>query len=111
MDRLACLGCPDHFWPAAAPAFTGCGMRPKLSGLCRWQNTAVNLQLDVKLDWDCMPGVTPQIMATHVSLQLGRWLESRFQTCCWHGLLLDIGDRQVPTATPLLLNVSLVKVN
>ncbi|KAK9832312.1 hypothetical protein WJX74_005951 [Apatococcus lobatus] len=58
-----------------------------------WENTALNLQLDVKLDWDCMPGVTPQIMATHVSLQLGRWLESRFQTCCWHGLLLDIGDR------------------
>ncbi|KAK9862989.1 hypothetical protein WJX84_006890 [Apatococcus fuscideae] len=58
-----------------------------------WNNTALNLQLDVRMDWGCTPGVTPQIMATHISLQLGHWLNSRFQTCCWHGLLLDIGDR------------------
>ena len=75
--------------------------QPAHSGMaCRWNNTALNLQLDVRMDWGCTPGVTPQIMATHISLQLGHWLNSRFQTCCWHGLLLDIGDRHVGARRP-----------
>ncbi|KAK9832198.1 hypothetical protein WJX74_002597 [Apatococcus lobatus] len=60
-----------------------------------WTNTAESLQLEAPdvAAWNCTMGVTPQIFSTHIALQLGNYLMQRFQTCCWHGYLLDVADR------------------
>ena len=66
-------------------------------GCHRWANTAESLQLEAPdvAAWNCTMGVTPQIFSTHIALQLGQYLMQRFQTCCWHGYLLDVADRHV----------------
>lgn len=55
-----------------------------------WRNSAETLQLDVSFDWEYAIGVTPQILATDISLQLGRYIANRFQVDSWVAYLLDV---------------------
>ena len=55
-----------------------------------WRNSADTLQLNVTFDWEYAIGVTPQILSTDVSLQLGQYIEHRFQVDSWVAYLLDV---------------------
>lgn len=55
-----------------------------------WRNSAQTLQLNVSFDWEYAIGVTPQILATDISLQLGQFIENRFQVGSWVAYLLDV---------------------
>ena len=51
--------------------------------------SALTLKMAVPLDWREAIGVTPQILATDVSLGLGRFIVDRFNTGSWTQYLLD----------------------
>lgn len=55
-----------------------------------WRNSAQTLQLDVSFDWELAIGVTPQILATDISLQLGQYITHRFQVDSWVAYLLEV---------------------
>ena len=55
-----------------------------------WRNSAETLQLDVPFDWEYAIGVTPQILATDISLQLGQYIMHRFKVDSWVAFLLDV---------------------
>ncbi|KAL0021915.1 hypothetical protein WJX79_004028 [Trebouxia sp. C0005] len=55
-----------------------------------WRNSAETLQLDVRFDWEYAIGVTPQILATDISLQLGQYIQNRFQVDSWVAYLLEV---------------------
>ncbi|KAL0035850.1 hypothetical protein WJX77_005216 [Trebouxia sp. C0004] len=55
-----------------------------------WRNSAETLQLDVLFDWEYAIGVTPQILATDISLQLGQYIQNRFQVDSWVAYLLEV---------------------
>lgn len=55
-----------------------------------WRNSAETLQLNVTFDWAYAIGVTPQILSTDISLQLGQFIEKRFQVDSWVAYLLDV---------------------
>lgn len=55
-----------------------------------WRNSAQTLQLNVSFDWEYAIGVTPQILATDISLELGRYIANRFQVDSWVAYLLDV---------------------
>jgi len=55
-----------------------------------WRNSAETLQLDVPFDWEYAIGVTPQILATDISLQLGQYIQNRFQVDSWVAYLLEV---------------------
>ncbi len=55
-----------------------------------WRNSAETLQLDVLFDWEYAIGVTPQILATDISLQLAQYIQNRFQVDSWVAYLLEV---------------------
>ena len=55
-----------------------------------WRNSADTLQLDIPFDWEYAIGVTPQILATDISLGLGRYITDRFKVDSWVAYLLDV---------------------
>ena len=55
-----------------------------------WRNSAQTLQLNVTFDWEYAIGVTPQILATDIALQLGQYVANRFQVDSWVAYLLDV---------------------
>lgn len=55
-----------------------------------WRNSAETLQLNVTFNWEYAIGVTPQILSTDISLQLGQYIESRFDVDSWVAFLLDV---------------------
>lgn len=55
-----------------------------------WRNSAETLQLNVTFDWEYAIGVTPQILSTDISLQLGQYIQNRFQVDSWVAYLLDV---------------------
>lgn len=55
-----------------------------------WRNSAQTLQLNVSFDWEYAIGVTPQILATDIALQLGQYVANRFQIDSWVAYLLDV---------------------
>lgn len=55
-----------------------------------WRNSAQTLQLNVTFDWEYAIGVTPQILATDISLQLGKYIVNRFHVDSWVAYLLDV---------------------
>ena len=55
-----------------------------------WRNSAQTLQLNVSFDWEYAIGVTPQILSTDISLQLGQYIEHRFHVSSWVAFLLEV---------------------
>lgn len=51
--------------------------------------SALTLQMAVPLDWREAIGVTPQVLAKDISLQLGQFIQDRFATDSWTKFLLD----------------------
>ena len=51
--------------------------------------TAATLKLHVPLDWRVAMGVTPQIFATDVPLQLSIWIQRRFRVTRWLQFLVE----------------------
>ena len=55
-----------------------------------WRNSAETLQLDIPFDWEYAIGVTPQILAADITLQLGQYIMNRFKVDSWVAYLLEV---------------------
>ena len=53
------------------------------------RNAAATLQLDVPVDWRIAQGVTPQIISKDIVLNMGAWVETRFNRNSWVAFLLE----------------------